>query len=112
MVNHGQERLNFPDRGLSADGRLVHLRYQEQRLARIAFIGTAQISLPLGGKPTTIRFETPTDGYIELSREGTLRGGKAYLDLSNRRESGRLVTEGTGEEPFQFNLEVGREAIL
>jgi hypothetical protein len=112
VVAQGPGAVRLAERGILIQGTFVHLRHQSQRLTRIAFIATSLINIPINGSPTTIRFERPTDGFIELDREGTLRRANVYLDLSNRSKSGRVMVDFAGGGSTSTAAELGRSTPL
>jgi hypothetical protein len=64
-------------------------------------------TLPVDGETTTIEFDEPTDGYIGLGEEGSLRGGTLHLDLSNRVESRGVKTIAGDQSAVEMQAPVG-----
>ena len=110
VVSDGSGPVVFASPRLSVKGQLVHLRYEGGALKRIAFIKTTSVTLRIGGSETTIGFEGPTDGYMEVGAGGKLE--RIYLDLSNRQEQEAVVIEAAGTNPVRVNVPVGKETSL
>ena len=110
VVSDASGLVKFAFPRLSVEGRLVHLRYEGTELRRIAFVKTWSVSLPVGGKQTTIRFALPLDGYIEVGADGTLQ--RIYLDLSTRRDTESVVIDTPGKNPVRKNVPIGKETML
>jgi hypothetical protein len=110
VVSEGGGPVEFVNQGIAVDGRLAHLRYEGNVLRRVAFVKTSSVSVLLGGKPATIRFEVPSEGYLDVDADG--RPQKVYLDLSNREETENIQIEIGGTKPLRAQIPVGKETSL
>ena len=110
LVTGEREPVEVPALGLSANGQLVQLHYEKEGLKRVAFVKTSSISLRVGKKRTTIQFEGPSDGYLDVGAGGVFQ--RIYLDLSSRKETERVTIETVGGKPVGMNLPVGKESSL
>jgi len=73
-------------------------------------VKTSSISVPVGGSETTIRFDSPSDGFVDVGTGGALE--RIYLGLSNRRANGTLVVEKGGKRPVRSIIPVGKQTML